>query len=62
MSNPNYKGRFEPDYKKMYHMMVTAYERALLLLEERKNQCEELRIYGEITEDEDIFPDLPYVK
>lgn len=57
----NHENDSAPDYKKMYLMMVAAYERAILLLEETKNQCEELRIYGEITGSEDpLFPDIPY--
>ena len=63
MSHPDYTNRYEPDYKKMYLMMVAACERAILLLEETKNQCEELRIYGEIAgEEAPLFPDLPYPK
>ena len=63
MSHPDYTNRYEPDYKKMYLMLAAACERAILLLEETKNQCEELRIYGEITDEEaPLFPDLPYPK
>jgi len=47
----------------MYLMLAAACERAILLLEETKNQCEELRIYGEIADEEaPLFPDLPYPK
>lgn len=63
MSNLDYTNRYEPDYKKMYLMMVAAYERAILLLEETKNRCEELRVYGEISDEETtLFPDIPYRK